>query len=252
MSESVNLVDRIFVILEYLSLATEPKGPTDIAQATGLHKSTVHRLLTAMNDRGYVERDKNGTYRIGVKLVEIASNHINNLELHAEARPFLNEIREELGLSVYLGILDNREVVYVEKLDSGRNLRLYTQIGLRVPAYCSSLGKCLLANMSGDDLDYLLYGVTLDKFTENTITSKKQLKTHLREVRKQGWAMDNEEYIVGNRCVAAPIFDYRGEAIAAVSVSGPASVFDDEKKLAQVVKRTKETAAKISRQLCYR
>lgn len=251
MSESVNLVDRIFVILEYLSLATEPKGPTDIAQATGLHKSTVHRLLTAMSERGYVEKDKSGTYRIGVKLVEVASNHINNLELHAEARPFLNEIREELGLSVYLGILDNREVVYVEKLDSGRNLRLYTQIGLRVPAYCSSLGKCLLANMSGDDLDYLLYGVTLDKFTENTITSKKQLKTHLREVRKQGWAMDDEEYIVGNRCVAAPIFDYRGEAIAAVSVSGPASVLD-EKKLAQVIKRTKETAAKISRQLCYR
>ena len=251
MTEAVNLVDRIFVILEYLSVESEPKGPTEIAQATGLNKSTVYRLLSSMSARGYIEKEANGTYRIGVKVIEIASNHINNLELHAEARPYLNELHNELGLAVYLGKLDHDEVVYLDKIDISRSLRVYAQIGMRVPAYCSSLGKCTLANMSGDDLDYLLHSIELAHFTENTIVSKTQLKEHLRQVRRQGWAMDDQEYIMGNRCIGAPIFDYRGEVIAAISASGPKTMIEDDQVL-KVADRVVKAAKEISRRLCYR
>lgn len=250
MDGQVQVAERIFTILEYLSQTSESKGPSDISAATGIHKSTVYRLLSSMAEGGYVERMENGTYQIGIKLVEIVSNHINSLGLQTEARPFLNALRAELGLAVCLGILDRHEVVYIEKMDISRNLRLYAQIGMRVPAHCSSLGKVLLSSLPGDDLDYLLQSIRLEVYTKNTIDSPDALKTHLRQVRQQGWGMDNEEYIVGQRCVAAPIYDYRGEVIAAISASGPTTLLTDE-RLREVVPRVKDTAAQISRRLCY-
>lgn len=250
MDESIQVVNRVFAILEYLSQAGEPKGPTEIAVATGMHKSTVYRLLTSMCQGGYIEKTDFGTYHFGVKLVEIVSNHINSLELQTEARPYLNELHSELGLIVHLGILDDHEVVYVEKMDINRNLRIYTQIGLRVPAYCSSLGKCLLACLSGRDLDYIYSRRKLERYTPNTITSMSKLKNHLREARERGWAMDDEEYIVGHRCIAAPVFDYRGEAIAAVSASGPTTLLTDD-RIGEVAERVMKAAAQVSRRLCY-
>ena len=147
-------------------------------------------------------------------------------------------------------MLDQLEVVYVEKIDRTPNLRLYTQIGLRVPAYCSSLGKCLLAGLSGYELDYLLSQHKLERFTANTITSVSALKQHLQQVREQGWAIDDQEYILGNRCIASPIYDYRGDIISAVSASGPAEILTDE-RISTVAKKVKQTAGLISRELCY-
>ncbi|MDR2655497.1 MAG: IclR family transcriptional regulator [Oscillospiraceae bacterium] len=251
MGDTIKVVGKIFAILEYMSQSNEAKGPTDVAAATGLNKSTVYRLLSSMAAQGYVEKNADGTYNIGIKLVEIISTYINNLELQTEARPFLNELHNELGLIVHLGILDNAEVIYVEKVDIVRNIRLYAQIGMRVPAYCSSLGKCMLACLSGDELEYLLSQSKLKRYTPNTITSVRELKAHLREVRYQGWAMDNEEYIIGNRCIGAPVYDYRGEIIAAVSASGPVSLVSDE-RVPEIISRVCQTASQISRRLCYR
>jgi DNA-binding IclR family transcriptional regulator len=250
MSNQIQLIDRVFDILEYLSQSPDSKGPTQIAQAVGLSKSTVYRLLSSLQQRGYIEKSESGMYHIGVKLVEVASNHINNLELQTEARPYLIEMQAELGLIVHLGILDGAEIVYVEKMDISPNLRGYTQIGLRVPAQCSSLGKCILAQMSGDQLDYIMSSCKFEQYTVNTITNLPDLKAHLREVRQQGWAMDNEEYILGHRCVGAPIYDYRGEIIAAVSASGPTTLFTDD-IIPQATKRIQTAAADISRRLCY-
>jgi DNA-binding IclR family transcriptional regulator len=250
MEDSVRVIERVFMILEYLSQSNSPRGPTEISAATGIHKSTVYRLLTSMCTGGYIERTDASTYHIGVKLVGIVSSHISNLELLTEARPFLYGLHAETQLIVHLGILELDEVVYIEKMDINRNLRVYAQIGLRVPAFCSSLGKCLLSSLSGDEFDFLYQHRTLNRFTSNTITSHKELKEHLREVRRRGWALDNEEYIVGNRCVAAPIFDYRGEIIAAVSASGPTALLSDE-HIPSVVEVVRQAAANISHRLCY-
>lgn len=250
MDHHVQTLDRAFAILECLSQSSEPRGPTEIAQIVGLHKSTVHRLLSSMLQSAYVEKTEHGAYQIGVKLVEIVSQHINSLELQTEARPYLNDLHNELGLIVHLGILDHDEVVYVEKMDIARNLRLYAQIGRRVPAYCSSLGKCLLSCLSGDNLALLFSKRALERYTPKTINSFDQLKLHLRSVRQQGWAIDDEEFCSGQRCVGAPIYDYRGEMIAAISASGPVALLTDE-RVPEVIDEVKKTAAQISRRLRY-
>jgi len=251
MAEQVQVIDRALDILEYLSLAQGERGPTEIAEAVGLSKSTVHRLLATLQGRGYVEKSAAaGTYRLGVKLVEVASNHINRLELQTEARPILNELQHRLGLIVHLGILERHEVVYVEKMDIEPNLRRYAQIGLRVPAQCSSLGKCILASLSLEELVAAMTDCRFEKYTNNSITSLEGLREELRRARAQGWAMDNEEYLVGHRCIGAPVLDYRGETIAAVSASGPVSLLGDD-RITEVVAEVEQAARLISRQLCY-
>ena len=209
MNEPVQVVDRVLDIIEQLAEASGPMGPTKLAEATGLNKSSVYRLLSTLLARRYVEKNQeDGTYYIGPKLIEVVSCYINSLELQTEARPYLTELARELNLTTHLGILDGYEVVYVEKLDNLPSVRLYANIGYRVPAYCSSLGKCLLSCLSREELKRTLKECTFIPYTTKTITDLSTLQLHLREVRKQGWAMDDEESEEGHRCIAAPIFDY--------------------------------------------
>lgn len=250
MEQNVRVMDRTFDIIELLSQAQKPMSLTDISKTTGISKSTVHRLLQAMNTRHYVEKDKNNCYSIGLKLVELVSYHINGLELHTEAKPFLSILRSELDLSVHLGVLEADEVIYVEKMDLYPTTMLYSQMGYRAPAYCSSMGKCLLACLSGEELDEALMNCRFKRFTPNTITNIHDFKQYLKKVRQQGWAMDNQEYMMDHRCVGAPIFDYRGDSIAAIGVSGHISEISDE-RLPMIIELVKETALQISRRMSY-
>ena len=250
-SNAIHSIGRALDILEVLAAHKDGLGITAIAKMTELSKSTAHRIAATLAERGYVEHDAvSGSYRLGLKYIEIASFYINSLELQTEARPFLYELTSQLGLTAHLGILDAHEVVYVEKLDVFPGIRLYSQIGLRVPAYCSSLGKCLLSGLSSDGLETVMANCTYEQFTERTITDLQDLKTHLRQVRAQGWAMDDEEHDIGHRCVGAPIFDYRGDVIAAVSASGPKATLTDE-RLPVVVETVRSSALRISQRLGY-
>ena len=157
MEENVRVADRIFDILETLAASSSPMALSEIAKATGMSKSTVHRLLGSMCARRYVEKNGEGLYSIGYKLIETVSFHINQLELLTEAKPFLGNIMRDLDLTAHLGILDGCDVIYLEKMDIYPNTRLYTQVGYRSPAFCSSIGKCLLACLSGDELEDTLY-----------------------------------------------------------------------------------------------
>lgn len=250
MNENVRVADRIFDIIEQLARSSTPMSLTDLCLATQMSKSTVHRLLSTMCARQYVEKNPDNTYSIGYKMIETVSFHINSLELLTEAKPFLNEILRDLDLSAHLGILDGHNIVYIERLDVYPSTRLYTQVGYRSPAYCSSMGKCLLSCLSGDDLDEALYLCDFKQFTPNTITNIREFKRYLKIVRKQGWAMDNEEYQLGHRCVGAPIFDYRGSAVAAISASGSIMQLSDD-KLETVIHEVKNAAKNISRRMGY-
>lgn len=249
MEDSVRVVDRVFDILEVLAGASSC-SLSEIAAETGMSKSTVHRLITSMCSRQYVQKNGDSTYSIGYKLMETVSLHINNLELLTEAKPFLSDIMRALDLTAHLGILDGCDVVYLEKMDIYPNTRFYTQVGYRSPAYCSSIGKVLLSCLSGDELDEALYNCKFQKFTANTIADERELRRHLRVVRHQGWAMDNEEYEMGHRCVAVPVFDYRGTPVAAVSASGSSAQLSEE-KLEIVIREVKQAAANLSRRLGY-
>lgn len=248
--DHVRVATRIFSILETLAYAQKPMSLSMIVQKSELSKTTVYRLLQTMLEMGYVSKNLDGNYTIGSKFIELASYHINSLELQTEANPFLSVLYSQLNLSVHLGVLDGFKLVYVTKLDLFPTTRNFAKIGYETPAYCSSIGKILLAMLSGKDLEAFLDQCNFEKFTQNTITSATQLKKHLRQVRNQAWAMDNEESQLDHRCVAVPIYDYRGIAIASVGVSGNMEQLSDD-KLPAIIREVTKTADQISKRMGY-
>ena len=246
----VQSLDRALDIIEALSTEPDGLGVTELGMRVGLHKSTVHRLLATLVQRGYIGRHENGNYHLGLKLIEAASYYINSLELQTEARPYVAQISAELGLTAHIGVLEGDQVVYIERMDMLSTVKLYSQIGLRMHAYCSSLGKCLLSAFSTTELAKVMTDCSFNKFTPNTIASFEQLVLDLKQVRKRGWAIDNLEYSLNNRCIAAPIYDYRGEIIAAVSASGQPTVLPSE-RIEEVAAYVCKKALAISRSMGY-
>ena len=247
---SVQSVERVLDIIEVLSTEHDGIGVTAIANRVGLHKSTVHRLLTTLTGRGYLAHTAEGNYKIGLKLIEAVSCYINSLELQTEARPYLVQITGELGLTSHLGVLDKDMVVYIEKMDVVSSVRMYSQIGLRMHSYCSSLGKCLLSNYSKKELNGIMKDCSFIRFTNKTIGSIEELHREMAKVRKLGWAMDDEEYEIGHRCIGAPIYDYKGDIIAAISASGPTNLLNDS-RIGPVSEYVKTVATELSRSMGY-
>lgn len=252
MSEkSVQVIDRAFDILELLSTERDGLGVTEIGIRLGLHKSTVHRILSTLGERGYVEKStNNGVYKIGLKFIEISSVYLNSIELKTEARPYLWELTSKINGPTHLSILDGIDAVYIDKVDVMTNIRLYSQIGRRIPVYCSALGKSLLSDYSDVELNIILSQIKFEKITSNTIDNKEELARQIKNVKNTGWSVDDEEHDEGIRCIASPIYDYRRKVIAAVSVAGPSNVISkdrDEEIGAMVL----ETAFKISKRLGY-
>jgi DNA-binding IclR family transcriptional regulator len=152
--------------------------------------------------------------------------------------------------TVHLVIADGLDVVYIDKRESLQSMRIVSQVGLRLPAYCTGVGKAILAFIDEAELDRLLAGARLKSFTPHTITDKRMFKQHLQEVKRCGYALDNEEIIQGLRCVGAPIRDYSGKVVAALSVSGP-SVRMGPARIEEIILATVQAAAEISHQLGY-
>lgn len=250
MDTNVRVIDRIFDIFELIANAEQPMSLTELVEKSEMSKTTVYRLLQTMCNRGYVQKSRNSRYSLGPKFMELASSHINHLELQTEAKPYLATLYSELNLTVNLATLDGDQIIYIEKMDLYPSKKTNANVGYKTPAYCSSIGKCLMSCLSGEELDKILFECKFQKFTENTIVNIYEFKKQLKEVRKQGWAMDDGEHMLGHRCVGAPIFDYLGTSIAAVGVSGDIAQITDE-KLPMIVREVKETAAQISRAMGY-
>ncbi|MDR1243178.1 MAG: IclR family transcriptional regulator [Deltaproteobacteria bacterium] len=249
-SGGIKVLDRVLDIIDVLAGSGTPPGLSEIARSAGLSKSTAHRLLSALRARHYVEKRPDNTYRVGIKMLEMASCHINTLELLTEARPYLNTLHSSLDLTSHLGILEDYQVVYIGLMDDYPNAKLYAQVGKRSPAFCSSMGKCLLANLGRDDLDEALRRINLIAYTAKTIVDPLDLRRHLVRVRGLGWAMDDEEYQSGHRCVGAPVFDYRGDSLAAISVSGSVARITDG-RIEDIAVEVRSTAQAISRSMGY-
>ncbi|MDR3352883.1 MAG: IclR family transcriptional regulator, partial [Zoogloeaceae bacterium] len=249
-SGGIKVLDRVLDIIDLLARAETSLGLSEVTHVTGMSKSTVHRLLSALHARHYVEKRPDNTYRLGIRMLEMASYHINTLELLTESRPYLNALHSALNLTSHLGILEDYQVVYIGLMDSYPHAKLYAQVGKRSPAFCSSMGKCLLAGLGKEELDEALRHITLLAYTAKTIVDPLALRRHLGQVRVQGWAMDDEEYQAGHRCVGAPVFDYRGDSLAAISVSG-ASAQIPEERIAAIVEQVQNTARAISRSMGY-
>jgi len=218
----VQSLGRALDIIEKLVESDNSLGVTELSDRIGLHKSTVYRLLTTLVYRGYVEQDEYSRYNVGIKLFEIGGTVLSKMDLRKKTKPYLIRLQQETKETIHLGILDDKEIVYIDKEETTETIRMYSEVGRRIDAYCTSLGKVLLA-YENVDIDDVYKNDELQKYTENTIVDKKLLANHLAEVRKQCYAIDDQEQELGIRCIGGPIFNYNGDIIAAFSIAGPIS-----------------------------
>ncbi len=247
---SVQSIDRALSVLEALTGEREGVSLAHIAQRVDLHKSTTHRLLATLCVRGYAERLPGGDYRLGRRVVELASMYLNQLELKTEAQPHLRKLLQQTTQPVHLAVLEGLDAIYIDKMETLHSIRMYSQIGLRSPVHCTGIGKALLSGLTDEELEERLTGVELSRQTPNTITDPRLLVREIRRSRKRGWACDNEENELGIRCIAAPVFDYRGDVVAAVSTSGVARVLEPARDT-EIAKYVKTCAEAISMRMGY-
>lgn len=247
MDNILQTADRALEILELL--AKEGMTATDIQKKMGLNKSTVHRLMMTLLNRGFVERNETTRlYQIGLKMVEISSIRLNHVELKTEALPYLHQLANKLGQSVQLAIYDEGEAVFIEKVEKYQSFHMYCQIGKRIPLYCSGVGKALLMDRSDDDIRGILGPVTFKKFTAATHDDVEAVVADIRQAKLKGYASDHAEHEDNVHCVAMPLYDYRGEIIGAVSVTGfTEKVYEQEGEAAR--KALKVTCEAISQRL---
>lgn len=248
--QTMQSLERALDVLEALSSSHGGIGVSELAIKTGLSKTTTHRILQTLATRGYAEKTLSGAYELGSQPFILMSRHINSLELQVEARPYLLALEHALKLPAYLGVLDGPFVSIIGKESESKADEDFTRVGKRYPAHCSSMGKVLLSCLSAEELEEALFDFTFEPHTPNTITNRRDFVRYLRTVRRNGWAADCEESEFDHRCIAAPIFDFSGEAVAAVGVSGSNSDLPEE-DFAAVAHKVMRAAAGISRRMGY-
>ena len=211
--------------LQVLRAVAEQPGPLSLvalSRAAKLDKTTTHRLATSLARHELLRFDPiSRTYALGLGLVDLGNRAIAQLSLPREARPYLEELGEVTREAVNLGVWDDGSVVYVDQVPSPEPVVIRARIGTRVPAYCTSMGKVLLAFGPPAWKAQVLSVSELPALTPNTITQPEELAEHLARVRRLGYALDDEEHRLGVRCVAAPICNFTGSAVAAISIAGP-------------------------------
>ena len=249
-AEGLKSLRKAIRVLECFSLQ-EPRLPlTDIARKVGLPLSTAHRILTTLRTVGIVEQEGDrDLYRLGLKLLELGSMVLANLEVHREALPCIEELVRETGETVHLGVFDGSQVVSIEKMDSPHGLASNITIGKGAPAYCTGVGKALLAHQPDSTVEHVCR-LGLAKHTRQTITDPERLRRELAQVRAQGYAVDNMEHQPDVRCVAVPIRDHSGRVVASLSVSGPATRIPKD-RIPTLAALVREAAAKLSARLGY-
>lgn len=217
----VQVLDRALDLIELLATAENGLGITELSTATGLPKSTVHRILTTYCERHYIEKNKeNSTYSLGHKFVEIASLYLNEIDLKTEASPIMREMAGLFGATAYLGVLENDEVVYLAKEEQFNSLRLYAKIGKREPIHCTALGKVLIAALPEDEFRRTAKELSYTPYTSKSITCYDDLAKEVDFVRSHGYALDCGEHTESSSCLAVPIYDYTRKVMAAMSISG--------------------------------
>ncbi len=249
--ELVQSVDRAMILLERLCRSSDGLSLHELADAAGLPKSTAHRLLKTLMHHNLVRQDaQKGMYTPGLRLFELAYAQINSLSLLTKASPFVTELARQTNETVHLAVLDDYEVVYINKEETLHPIRMHSAIGKRAPAHCTGLGKAMLAFLPDGKLEEAARRKGLARYTPRTISSFPELNEHLSMVRRQGYAIDNAEHEEDILCAAAPVRDHLGEVIAALSLSIPA-VRCDLQGIQSFAPLVCHYADQISRQLGY-
>jgi DNA-binding IclR family transcriptional regulator len=250
---NIRVLDRAISVLSALSDGA-PRNLTELSEAVELNSSTTFRLLSSLVSHQYVERDEQtGKYTLGLACLELARAYQLNHYLRRASLPELESLRDETGETIHLAVLDRMDVVYLEKLHGLHAIGLMSsQVGGRALAYCTGLGKLLLAYADPERIRSHYDRAGFVRFTNTTITDLENLLAELATIRVQGYALDRGEHEPDVRCIAVPIQDAQGKVIAALSIAGPASRMEPLESNQNHIERIVQAATEISARLGYR
>lgn len=248
-------VERTLDIMEALAASDDFLSLSELRRRVGISPATAHRLLGTLKARGYATQDeKTRHYGPGAKLLEVAARATSNgrFDLRRIALPCLRRLTEETGETSNLVLpAFGGDIVYLEQVRSPRLMRIFTEVGHRAPLYCTAAGKAILSRYSPEELRTYIEGVVLEPMTARTITSRKEFSREIDEVRRLGFAIDDEERAEDVRCASAPLLDSAGNCIAAISVSGPSVRISVERAREEIGPMVRRLAVHCSEQLGY-
>jgi len=233
-------------VLETFSGGEPERGVTEISELLKIHKSSISRIISTLAFAGFLEKNLlTGKYRLGFKLAALGSRVLGHYDLRDHASPFMIDLAKKTKEIIHLSILDQTDIVYLDKRGEGQTLTVSTKVGGRSPAHACGMGKVLLSGLSQEDLQKFLASSPLAKLTPKTITEVPRLVKELERVRKSGFAIDDEESFLGIRCVAAPIYGKQGRIEGALSITVPKQRMD-QKRMEGLKSEVVETARAIS------
>jgi IclR family pca regulon transcriptional regulator len=250
-------LERGLAILSAFRTGRALLGISELGRELELSRSTTHRYVSTLNALGYLEQDApTKKYRLGPRVLDLGFAAVNSMELREVAAPHLRDLSDTTGFTVNMAILDDLDIVYVERCRSAqlrqREIDLNLHVGARLPAYCTSLGKVMFAYLPPDELRRRLQRIAFARRGPNTLTTRQAFTDELRRIREQGYAVNNEELAYGLRSIAAPVLAHDGTATAAINLAVHSTMLT----LADLVERwspaLRSTAEEISARLGYR
>ncbi|ABQ27701.1 transcriptional regulator, IclR family [Geotalea uraniireducens Rf4] len=227
-------------------------GVTELSKRLDLHKNNVFRLLATLESHNYIEQNRStGSYRLGLKNLELGQTMIRQMGLLRQAKPVLETLTAHCHETSYVALLQDAHIIYLDAVESDLPVRVVPRVGARLPAYCTAAGKVHLAAMAAEELVQHLPASELERCTPHTIVNREELQRQLLQVVAQGYAIDDEELDVGVRCISAPIRDYTKRVVGALSISGPVMRFTAERIAGELVPLVRTGAAEVSARLGY-
>ncbi|GAA4994432.1 IclR family transcriptional regulator [Yinghuangia aomiensis] len=252
MGRLVPAVTRAFDILERFLDHDGPLSAPEIVRQTGLPRTTVHELLATLVARRYLVQESTGGYRLGVRLYQLGSRYADQLDLASEGQQAARRVAEACGETVHVAVLEGADVIYIAKVDSTHAVRMVSAAGRRLPAHCTAVGKMLLAALPDEELRALVpEDAPLAALTPQSITEPAALYAALDDIRAEDRAFEDRESNLDVSCVAAPVRDETGKAVAALSISVPTIRWNDERRT-ELVRLATEGAAELSARLGHR
>jgi IclR family transcriptional regulator, KDG regulon repressor len=245
----ISTVAKAFRLLEFLA-ESDPLTLTEIAARQGIQKSAAHRFLATLRDLGYIITDQHNRYLVSFRLFEMGMRVANSTGILEVAQPYMKKIAQMHNETVNLARLEGTKIIFIKKIGSTAILRTDLAVGSRVPAYCTALGKAVMAFLPDDQLIPLIEAMEMRERTPFTLVKPKALLEALAKVRGKGYAADDQEYVKGLCCVAAPIFNHTTTVQYALSVSGPAFRLDKD-TLTKVRQDLLQVSGELSRALGY-
>ena len=242
------LLKTLVNAVDVLSLFEEKEAltPKEIEERMGMNRTNIFRILYTLRHKGLLDLDPNtGEYRIGIKMIHLASLSIQRLDIKNISHPYLKSLKNSLNETVHLVILKNNLATFIDKIDANEDINMGSYIGWSAPVYCTASGKLLLSFESDRRIEDYINSVKTKKYTDHTLDNYEKFIANIEEIRRTGFSSDNEEMVEGLTCYAVPIKGHDGKPIAAISVSGPTTRMTKNKSY--VIGESLQTAEMISR-----